>query len=308
MRVAKTLAKTSVKAAIAAAVVLGAALALVVGGSSSGSLTFDGNFQAAGLKPWQPGHGGGIQCANYGTPSKPPRLRGTVALRTVAGVRAAVFTLASDTQPAYPKEACELLPPPKPLGLGSDHYYGYMFYVPRNFSIGTGAFWGVVTAQYHFQNIWAAPIAFELHDNHMTLALEVGRCNNHLTEHPGCAYTSNADNPTGNPGNLGKQYVVPPGSMTQGVWHEVIMHVHWASDSTGVIEVFHRELGQSSWTRTVNITGYPTVQFDGLRGCCAADQLDKVGAYRAFSATPISVALANILDGTSFDAVARHLP
>jgi Polysaccharide lyase len=288
---------------------LSPALAATAPASLSAGLSFDGSFQS-GLAPWGAA-GGGAQCANYGTPSTAPRVRGNLyddSSTFVAGVQAARFDLPA-SQPNYPLQACELTNP-RPLGLGGDDYYGYMFYVPQGWSAGVtdpSAFWGIATAQFHFQGIWGSPIAFELHDDRMTLALETGACSNSLTSDPGCQWRSNADNPDGDPGNLGAHYVVPA-PMQQGVWHEIVMHVRWASDSTGQIQVWHRVMGDSDWTQTVNLSGYPTVQWDASQGCCYADVVDKVGAYRGPSTVPVSVWESNVLIGTSFGAVAGSLP
>jgi hypothetical protein len=285
------------------------AMAATTPSSLPPGLSFDGSFQS-GLAPWSAA-GGGAQCANHGTPSTAPRLRGNFyddSSTFVAGVQAARFDLPA-SQPNYPLQACELTDP-RPLSLGADDYYGYMFYVPQQWTASVtdpSAFWGVATAQFHFQNIWGSPIAFELHNDHMTLAMETGACSNFLTSDPGCQWRSNADNPGGDPGNLGAYYVVPA-PMQQGVWHEIVMHVHWAADSTGQVQVWHRVMGDPDWIQTVNLTGYPTVQWDASQGCCSAAVVDKVGAYRGLSNVPVSVWESNVLIGTSFGAVAGSLP
>jgi len=271
-------------------------------------LSFDGAFDQ-GLSAWNAA-GGGAQCANYGTPATAPRARGNVYLdptNVVDNVQAARFDLPA-SQPTFPLQACELTNM-RSEPLGSSDYYGFMFYVPEGWTDGTvpsGGFWGIATAQFHFQNIWGSPIEFELHSDHMTLALETGACNNHLSSDPGCTWRSNADDPSG-PGNLGAQYVVPA-PMQEGVWHEVIMYVHWAADTTGAIQVWTRVEGGLSWTQTVNLSGYPTVQWDVTQGCCSSAVADKIGAYRGPSSSPVSVWEDNAVIGPSFASVAATMP
>lgn len=270
----------------------------------SGTVLFDGAFDH-GLTRWRATNGG-PQCANYGTPSKPPRLRGTFNFARVKGVLAGRFELPAARPPTYPLEACELITR-RALKLGTTGYYGYMFYVPQGWTTDASQFWGITTAQFHFQNIWAAPIVFELHHDHMTLALETGACRSYLTAAPGCTWRSNADNPNGRPGNLGARYAVPR-PMRLGVWHEIVMRVHWAADRSGEIQVWHRVAGTAHWTPTVSLRGYPTIQWDIAKGCCYRTVYDKIGAYRGAGAGPVSVWLADYRIGTSFAAVAAMMP
>ena len=62
------------------------------------------------------------------------------------------------------------------------------------------------------------------------------------TGKPAYQFNSNADNPSRYV-NLPKLYAVPPG-MQLGVWHELIIHAHWATDSSGKIDAWHRVKGQ----------------------------------------------------------------
>ncbi|HLJ02166.1 MAG TPA: heparin lyase I family protein [Solirubrobacteraceae bacterium] len=286
-------------------------LAMGAGGARAAGLSFYGTFDNA-LTPWNLG-GGGPQCANYGTISDDQRLRGNLYMdRTTVGQgsTSARFVLPPSQMPNFPLQACELTHP-VPLGLGTDDYYGYMFYVPVGWDTGSSAWWGINVAQFHFQNIWAAPLLFELHDTHLTLAIETGACHSYLSNAPGCQYRSNADDNschTNSAYTCLPQVEAVPSPMRQGVWHEVIMHVHWASDSSGSVQVWHRIEGQSSWSRTVNLSGFPTVQWDVTTGCCRANATDKVGAYRGYATVPVSVWEDNISVGPDFASIAGTMP
>jgi Polysaccharide lyase len=274
----------------------------------SSGLTFNGSF--SGLTPWSTG-GGGAQCSNYGTKSQSPRLRGTLSFATnVAGMaNAGVFTLPADTNSStYPLEACDVLPKPQPVGLGTDGYYGLMVYEPAGWTIPNKAFDGIEIEEYHFQNVYGAPISFQLHADHVTLAVQTGACNNHTTKVPGCAYHSNADNPNGNPGNLPAYYAIPKGAFQEGSWNEIMMHVHWANDSTGQIQTWYKTMGASAWTQSTNITGIPTVQWDITHGSVGNTYVDETEAYTGALSAPVSVWLGNDVVGPTFNAVAAAMP
>jgi hypothetical protein len=268
-------------------------------------LSFNGGFDTGTLAAWtRPA--GSVQCASYGVASTRSHRRGAIHVvhTRVGGLKnVARFDLPSTDPHDFLTSVCELLHR-VPLRLGTDVYYGYMFYVPKHWRAETRAFWGVETAQFHFENIWGAPIAFQLHATHMTLALETGACASFRSRRPGCTWRANADLAPGP--NLPPYYVVPP-VMQQGVWHEVIMHVRWAADNSGQIDAWTRIRGNSAWSQTVRFRGHPTVQWRREVGCCPAAAVDKVGAYRGRSTVPVSVWLANITSGMTFGVVAATM-
>lgn len=288
----------------------GVLAAAVLGGTASASgPTFNGR-SATGLGSWI-SNGGAAQCANYGTPSKSPRLRGFFYLDTTfvgQGTASGRFDLPADTNSsAYPLEVCDLLAGGRPLRLGTDGYYGLMLYVPQGWTIANKAFFGVEIKEFHFQNVYGAPISFQLHPDHVTLSLQTGACSNHSTSQPGCAWHSNADNP-GGPGNLPASYAIPRGALEQGAWNEILMHVRWASDSTGQIQTWYKVKGAPTWTQSANVTGVPTVQWDVSKGCCYTNYADLTEAYTAALTAPLSVWMDDDVSGPTFSSVALTMP
>jgi hypothetical protein len=92
------------------------------------------------------------------------------------------------------------------------------------------------------------------------------------------------------------------------VWHEIVVHVRWAADNSGVIEAWHRTKG-SSWNKTVTISGYPTVQWSAARPLSGWQQgqwttNDKLGAYRAASSSPLTMNNDGFCVATSYTAAA----
>jgi hypothetical protein len=97
------------------------------------------------------------------------------------------------------------------------------------------------------------------------------------------------------------QYAVPPGQLALGVWHELVCHVHYATDSSGVYECWHRVKGATSWTLTGRYSGVPTVQWAiGSSPALPSQDLDKVGAYRQPASWPLTQYEDSFCVATSF--------
>jgi hypothetical protein len=187
----------------------------------------------------------------------------------------------------------------RPLVPGTDDYYSEMFYVPTGWSPGTSSFWGVEFTQLGWEGIWGSSIDLQAHADHVTLNMQTGVCTS-----SSCQWNSNADSP-GSP-NLPPLYAIPA-PMQTGVWHELIVHVHWATDNSGQVDVWHRVKGQAAWTQTVSLSGYPTMQVHS-DGSYPRSSLDKIGAYRAQSTAPTSVWLDGFSRSTSFASASAYLP
>jgi hypothetical protein len=268
--------------------------------SAPGNVTFSAGFEGGAATPLTP------QCAPN-TPSTPPRFRGTYTLeRSIVGQGSSAIesTLPKDPNPTtYPLEACDLMTPLAPIGLGTDSYLGLMVYVPVGWTIPGG----VDIYELHFQNVYGAPIILNLNPNHVTIQLETGACNNYTTPRPGCANRSNADLSSGQ--TMPGYYAIPPGKLVLGAWNEIVLHVGWSSSSSGQIQSYYRtEGGPSGWTQSSAISGIPTVQWDITKGCCYTNYVDEVEAYTFASNTPLSVWFDNIVDGTGLGSVEATMP
>jgi hypothetical protein len=194
----------------------------------------------------------------------------------------------------------------RPIGVGTDDYYSLMFYVPKGWSPGTTAFWGVSIMEPNFEGLGGGggPVSLQLHPNHLTLALSSGVSS---TTPPYSQWRSNADSPRP---NLPAMYAIPPGSLRQGVWNEVILHAHWATDNTGILETWYRMKGQTGWTKSVGFAGYPTLQTssDGSLPSTTNQTLDVLQAYRSTSTAPTTVWLDGFTRSNSFSTAAAELP
>jgi hypothetical protein len=255
------------------------------------------------------------QCAPT-TPSKSPRLRGTVVNdwlnQALTGVPSYLFTLPTDPDPStYRLEACDLTTPNQPVGIGTSGYYGLMVYVPRGWTIPNNFPYGVNIEEYHFQNVDAAPIILQLHPSYVTLALETGACSLASSSAPGCAIRSNSAyqcRSTSTYTCLPAQYAIPPGAFVQGAWNEIIMHTTWQTNYTGDIETWYKVRGAGTWTQSTNLSGIPTVQYDKSLGTPRPSYIDLTEAYTGALTAPLSLSLGNYATGSSFASVAGTMP
>jgi hypothetical protein len=258
---------------------------------------FDGGFETGNLSQWS-----GAQCANTGLPSTTGSPRGTVHLsrRLVGqGRYAARFNLPA----AGTSNICEVLDK-RPIGLGTHDYYGLMVFFPRNWREPSPAGWGLAIAQLSFQGIWGAPVSLNAHARNVALVMQSGLCTPVTSSNPGCAYSS------GRGGNVRPMVAVPAPLFKLGAWHEIIVHVYHTTDSSGVIEAWHRLKGQTRWRKTVSLTGYPTVQWtpERLPILSYNATVDKIGAYRGNADFPVSVWHDGFVRATSLDDAAAALP
>ena len=260
----------------------------------TGTVHFAGDWETGNISQWS----WGAQCVNYGTPSD-YITRGALNLVTYVvgqGSTAGRFDLPASSQ----RSACEGLRK-RTLNLGADEYYGMMFRLPKDWRKPSRAGWGLVLAQLNYQRIWGAPVLLAAHANRVSLVTQTGYCNDGNSSRPGCTHSS------GPGGNLPQMRAIS--SISPGSWHELVIHVRWAADSSGVVEVWRRLKGESAWTKSVSLSGYPTVQWSDRQPVDPNQTTaDKFGAYRGAAKFPVSVWQDGVVIGTSFDVVAGRLP
>ena len=272
--------------------------------SPGAGVVFTGDFETDNiLAQWN------AQCLNTGFPSTATSKRGTVNLtaRVVGqGKRAARFNLPG----ADVNNACELNHQ-RPIGLGTDDFYGLMFLFPKSWREPSPAGWGLSLAQFSYQGIHGAPVALLAHAHNIQLVIQTGLCQPITQENSnGCVYSSGAG------GNV-RPMIAVPAPLRLGVWHELIVRVHHVIDSSGVVEVWHRLKGQVRWQKRVSFRGHPTVQWtpellqltpDGVLTLSFSGTVDKIGAYRGPADFPVSVWQDGFVRATSFAAAAAALP
>jgi hypothetical protein len=171
----------------------------------------------------------------------------------------------------------------------SEEWYALEFRLPLDWQEPSRASWGAVIAQLNYQNIWGPPVGIYVHADRVRLGLQSGLCRPVGTPHPpgpGCA-TSLTWN-------------VIPTAPQLGVWHQVLLHVRWATNDSGLLQLFHRRRGEPTWKRRLNFSGKPTVQWTSTVSPDPGNTtIDKIGAYRGHSTRPLSVWHDNFCVATS---------
>jgi Polysaccharide lyase len=277
--------------------------------TSSSEMTFTGDFETGNTSQWT----WGAQCANYGVTDIPGR--GNLYLDTASvgqGKYSARIELPATTAS---KRACEVLNKRTPA-LGSTEFYGQMFMLPSGWATEVSdVAWPVVISQPNFEALASPGISIWLTSTNAQLVMLTGKVTwNGSTP----IYQYNNSTELGPWPNAPR--AIPDGQLTTGVWHELIYEIHWASDNTGFVRVWHRVKGQSTWTQTLDIDDVPTFQYGTTAGgdcisssgtlCNGSTFLtsDKAGAYTSAGNHAITVWQDGYVKGTSFDVVAGRLP
>ena len=252
---------------------------------------FVGDFETGNVNQWT----WGAQCANTGVPSTSTNLTGTVTVQSETvgqGSYAAQFDLPNSPEV---RNSCETVAKRK-IGVGFDDYYGLMVRLPPNWQEPSGAGWGLSLAQFNFEGIVGAPVSLIAHAKDISLVLQTGLCHSSR-----CQYTSGAG------GNVAPMVIAPA---YPDVWHEFIVHVRWATNSKGLIEVWHRLKLQKLWRKVVSRRGIPTLQWDGQgpQSLLGSVTSDKIGAYRGWARFPLTVWEDGFIRSSSFETTANSLP
>jgi Polysaccharide lyase len=221
------------------------------------------------------------------------------------------------------------------IQLNSDSYYGMMWYFPAGWSDPAPGGWEASWELNFHPYIWGAPVALSTHGSSMKVSLQTGYCvwgkacsydNGGEYENALACNSGIAGAPPCTPISPSGSFIIPKGQMTTGVWHEIILHVHWAADTSGYVEGWWRKKGSGTWTKTVSLSGFPTVQW-GTDDCvptgsCPGQNIawspsnlngvttdDHFGLYRAGgSGAAVTYYLDDLDIGTSFASVTAALP
>jgi hypothetical protein len=269
---------------------------------------FTGDWETGDASQWD----WGAQCANVGdvaTLNDPDRGNLSVVTAPVGeGAYSGKFSL-----PAYTNgsNACEVLrrrtlAAGGVFGTNGDDWYALALNFPTGWQEPSSAFWGMLLAQFNYQRISGPPVGVYAHADHVNIALQSGYC----VFAGACTFSTG--NGADKQGTLGVTLrAIPSTRFSLNAWNQLIVHVHWATDSSGRIEVWHRLKGDSTWAKTVDFSGYPTLQWTDavpLSSLLAYDQsADKIGAYRGPASFPLTVLNDGFCVATNFDSAAACL-
>lgn len=210
---------------------------------------------ADGIDPNQ----GGKQCQNISEPGRGTLTKDTSTFNSGAA-SANILNPITPSNATYGRSACEVLTG-HTAKTGQDIYYTMAMKFPMNWS-GYDT-WSQRTshAVFAYDNVPASgPIVVECFTNRCNISLAAGNC----VLAVGCDY----DNGFGEPGNIGHSnnvsctpscHIIPPDQLTLGAWHQLIIHVRETPRPDGLVEGWWRRKGESTWNKTVTMSGMPTV-------------------------------------------------
>jgi hypothetical protein len=254
---------------------------------------FSGNWDTGSTSQWS----NGTQCA--GDNINNGIARGTysiVASPVAQGTFSANFALPAATV----ANACEAVQV-RTLSTGTDDYYALDLMFPTNWQEPSPAGWGMAVAQFNYENIGIGPpVGLLAYSGKLAIVVLSGHVTNNIP-----AYSSGPDSNGNVHCATATCQVIPQGQMTLGVWHQVIVHIHWAADSSGSVETWWKRKGETSWNQQARLSGYPTVQWTSASPFAASyATTDKIGAYRGAASFPLSIRNDGFCRATTFAAAA----
>jgi hypothetical protein len=176
------------------------------------------------------------------------------AVDPFAGSYSIRFDLGTTNLSARGESRCQIGKHRRPDAYTHD-YYHYAFKLENGW--GETSDGGSLIHSANYTNV-CSPLRFNVDDRNDSGYALVESGQNNWNGNPGsCNYYSGqpigggyAPRPAGFPGPL---YVMPPGSLTRGVWHEVILHVYWTPVvGEGVVEGWYRPKG-GMWSKNLDI-------------------------------------------------------
>lgn len=256
-------------------------------------MTFSGTF-TTGITPWSQS-GGGAQCANYGTVSKNQRLRGNLYFTSMNGVPAGQFSLQTNPSPStWPLQACDLNSGVHNLVLPADQYIGLAVYIPVGFSIPNKTGYTNI-GEFHMQDVGGQPpFALFLHNGNVQIIAALG------------AWSSSCHFQYSYPKNLPLMYAIPQGHLAAGTWNSIVLHIHWASDSTGQMQSYYRA-ANGAWQTGSSLSGIPTISWNAPSSFVKS-YADNVGNYTTAVNAPFSLYLTDEYVGSSLSSVQSMMP
>ena len=264
------------------------------GNGTTTSIAFEANFDSNDISRWQSTPLGGAQCLNYRVNSDSGITRGNFYASSDASAKGH-SSGRFDLPAASVNNACELLRG-RTVAM-DDEWYAMEVKFPSGWSEPSPAEWGMSLAQFNFENIWGSPLSLTAHSNYVDVNLNSGMCTSFTARNPSCQYSS------GIQGNVPRQHILPSSAFSVAAWHQFLIHVRWTNSNDGIVEGFHRTRGQTTWTETASLRGYPTLQRTSSFTPSANDRtVDKIGAYRGAASFPVSIWLDNFCQATSRSA------
>jgi hypothetical protein len=168
---------------------------------------------------------------------------------------------------------------------GEDFYYSWSSLFPTDWSSPPG--WAQILEFHGDSRFLLAPIRFNAAGDSLSVDLTTGQCSSAGQ----CAYMRNTP---------------VLSTLSKGKWNDFVLHVRWTKSSNGVVDVWHRLEGSSSWNKVADLSGIPTLPW--LSGQADPTVYILFGLYTGNGSTARSLYGDAFSRATSFDEAASVLP
>lgn len=193
-----------------------------------------------------------------------------------------------------------------PWSAGERLFFGQQFKLPTDWQ--TPGPWGAAIAQLYYQSCVNHTWGLFAWGDHCRFVLLSGL----QVISAGGSVTRQYDNSDGAPQGPSPR-AIPVGRMTKGVTHTLISEIVASYDPTGMTRIWHKIQGESAYTKTVDVSGVPTLQ----HGQCYAGNTwpkgatfnvsHKFGFYAGNASFTRTFDSGNYVIGDSFAAVAARM-
>jgi hypothetical protein len=207
-----------------------------------------------------------------------------------SGSFATRFELDADTTK---RQRVDMVTPNYTVALGQEYYYSQEFRVPSGWTQPASDY---VIGQYVGQQPGVGgggpPAIVQIGSNFVRFVIQTG-----LSAQNGTPPFNNGGSPSG---GVPITYLVPIGSMNVDTWHQTILRVRIATNSTGIFQGWWRRRGEATWNEQFNVTGIPTLQFTSSSTPLTCR--DFLNAYRAQSSITSTIYHDNFGRSSTFAA------
>ena len=211
------------------------------------------------------------------------------------------------------------------LGVGSKFFYGMMVKFPVGWVEPNSSGWGAAVAQFGYQGCTESTTGLFAHANYARFVLLSGEQVWPNGPGPNNAVVREFNNTDGEAQGPAPR-VIPVGQMALGQWHQLIFEIRWSPCSTqsanyvtvgsaGLARCWHKLMGDSSWTQTMNYPDIPTLQWGPCRyggswplNGNGSNVAHKFGLYAANAPGARTIEHGNIVIGDTFAIVAARMP
>jgi hypothetical protein len=235
----------------------------------STGVSFDGGYESGDFTQW-----GSLQ---YQFTRPMSESFDIVSYPVRDGNFAAKFTVRQGFSPYGWNESTEVVHDFNDQGPGTEYWYGFSILFPRNWVDPDG--WAIVEQFYtlDFPTFTGpAPIAIDASGYRLGINLNTGL--SPVAEAPWFTWEYN-------------RYFRLTKSLNVRRWNDFVLHIRWAADHTGFVQIWHRVEGQA-YRLVLSLSGIPTLRYNPAFDNGVGDPIGliKQGLYReSYCSVPVEL-------------------